>query len=369
MSTMRTHKWLAWHALGCFLLVLAFPSITEAHGNHPKRGKRLGQCGQASKQTERIARHTVGFAVERYQVDDLVSQEEFESASRSMDYFLRWKLGGAVPVCAQYVSTGYGHFERAYSDEGGAMLLGVLHFSRQDPELVVPDWMIKYIKAYVGMTEPTIYGYLLRDLDLPEPLALQLVQKIRGEVVKVSLDAIQSVKAYLPKKFDVKNRLVDEAIEARRSDAGASGTLPSRGTKKGSPFAKGRALSPELLDRAANPPTEEGPIGRVPPGRGGSGGASSGGQSGGCEDPYASDECYCRAFPDDQYCSGEDQFAEQDPESFEDYAYPSEDFGSSESEFGGPGGFGQGGESDSYSGSEQGPLQGGVPWYEQLRGR
>ncbi len=340
-----------------FLVNTALPASVEAHGSHPKGGKRLQQCGKADKQTKRVARHTTGAAVERFQLKELITQEDFDRASREMNHFLRWKLGGKVAVCGQYVSTGYGHFEKAYGDEAAAMMLGVLSFSRQDAELEIPDWMINYIEKYVGFTEPSLYGYFGKDLGLPEPLIFQLTNKIRRKLVDETLH----VKVYIPKKFDVDNRLVEGSIVAKKTEAQGGGSPPSvLGKNKSLVNPRLGTFSTRTPNKGTGSSPGKGPIGKSPP----IGGSGTGTSPDVCEDPYSSEDCYCQAFPED--CAGGGQYAEEDFKGTKDTSY---DYFEERSDMESEESFEKRDSFDPFSsGSEQGPLQSDVPWYEKLGG-
>ncbi len=209
----------------CFLIGAGAPLPVEAHGDHPKRAKRVGQCSKPGKQTDRIGRHAAGYALGRFGLQGIVNEDDKRRAGRHMSNYLRWKLGGKVAVCGQYVSTGYGHFERAYGDEAAAMLVGVFYFNRQDPELYVPEWLLAFVKKHVDkVTQVSVYGFLLQDLGLPEPLAIQLRNRIMGELSKVAFNAVRSVKAYWPKKYDFDNKLLLASIKAKRQAHRAAAT-------------------------------------------------------------------------------------------------------------------------------------------------
>ncbi len=109
------------------LIVASLPGSVEAHGKHPGRARRVKSCTTKGdvRMTRSVAGHTVNYALGRHQLQDRVTQADIDRAVSEMYDFLKRKLGNPTAVCAQYISTGYGHFERAYSDEARAMLLGV----------------------------------------------------------------------------------------------------------------------------------------------------------------------------------------------------------------------------------------------------
>ena len=108
------------------LIVASLPGSVEAHGKHPGRARRVKSCTTKGdvRMTRSVAGHTVNYALGRHQLQDRVTPADIDRAVSEMYNFLKRKLGNPTAVCAQYISTGYGHFERAYGDEARAMLLG-----------------------------------------------------------------------------------------------------------------------------------------------------------------------------------------------------------------------------------------------------
>ena len=208
--------------LACLLLVAIGPTPAEAHGSHPGRATRVRECTQSSSaQTGRIAKHVAGYARDvRWRLNDFVTQADNQRVTVELFRLLRWKLGGAVAVCAQYVSTGYSHFEKSYADEAAALYLGVISFSRQQPEIVVPTWMLDILKWQLE-TDEAILKYW--SVIFPANLAVRV-----GQAVLAALENNISgkVTAYIPKGYDVDNRLVEAAIKAKRD----AQQLASQGT-------------------------------------------------------------------------------------------------------------------------------------------
>jgi hypothetical protein len=55
---------------------------------------------------------------------DLVDETAIKKARKETYAFLKWKLGNPSAICGQYASAGQKHFNKAYSDEAAAALLG-----------------------------------------------------------------------------------------------------------------------------------------------------------------------------------------------------------------------------------------------------
>lgn len=214
MKTDHRNPWRAGVVLLAALVSVA-PAAVHGHGDHPQAAKRTAQCSKAGEQTGRIARHTAGYALQRYELDRLVADHDKDRAGKQMNHFLRWKLGGAVAVCGQYITAGFGHFERAYSDEAAAMMLGILQFGRQEPELTLPDWVIAYLNFEYDMATIGGTAMVLEELGLPDHYINRVRRLIYEQLLQPVFDAVVNVSAYLPKGFDIDNRFVREAIAAR----------------------------------------------------------------------------------------------------------------------------------------------------------
>lgn len=209
--------------LSC-LLGLCLPPPVAAHGKHRSQATRVDQVRRHgdAKMTKRVAGHVVKEAILRYELKDAVSKEDVARAKKEMYNFLKWKLGGPAAIAGQYISTGYGHFEKAYTDEAGGILLGVIRFDKVQPELVMPKWMQDELKKQAGESGPAI-ATLLQRYGVPLPLA----QMIGSKVAEVLTKGVQrNVAAFMPKAYDVDNRLVAAAIKARK-EAGITATQPA----------------------------------------------------------------------------------------------------------------------------------------------
>ena len=204
-------------AIGMGFALLAsvvLPTLASAHGKHPGRAARVKQCRRLHRTVQSVAGHTTNHAIERFRLKGLVSQADIDRAQREMARFLKWKLMGAPAVCGTYVGHGYGHFERAYGDEAAALMLGVISFHRVKPEIVVPDWLVKFIKKQVQtQTAQAITAFLSSELGFPPAVASFIGSRVAAELAK---KIPKKVTAFLPKKYDVDNRLVMKAIEAKR---------------------------------------------------------------------------------------------------------------------------------------------------------
>lgn len=201
-------------SLICLLLGAALPPPVEAHGKHRPRATRVDQVRRHgdAKMTKRVAGHVTKEAIIRYDLENLVSDADIERTKDEMYTFLKWKLGGPGAIAGQYISSGYDHFEKAYTDEAAAMLLGVISFAGKEPELVMPKWMQSYLKAKAGESGPAVSQYL-QTQGVPALVADQLGKKV-AEVLTKGVE--RNVATFIPKEYDVDNRLVRGAIQARK---------------------------------------------------------------------------------------------------------------------------------------------------------
>ncbi len=204
----------------CYLVGVSLNELAEAHGKHRPRATRVDQVRRHgdAKMTKRIAGHTIKEAILRYKLEEIVAQEDIERGKKEMYNFLKWKLGGPGAVAGQYVSSGYDHFEKAYTDEAGGILLGVISFANKEPELVMPKWMQDYLKVQAGATGPAIAKYLESE-GVPKELAAKIGQKV-AEALVAGVE--RNVAAFMPKSYDIDNRLVRAAIRAKKAPGMAS---------------------------------------------------------------------------------------------------------------------------------------------------
>lgn len=206
--------------LATLVLGLAAPAafagdLPNCKQNHPGRQNRVEDSIKKgdSEIARKVAKHCVKYSIQRYGLDGLVSEAEIDNAKSRMYSFLKWKLGSPSAVSGQWISSGYGHFDKAYSDEAGALVLGVFQFEDKEPELKVPAWLQKSLVAKAGSSGPGIAA-LLSSYGVPEVIAVPIGNKIAAELAKAT--ERNTVGYYLPKEFDFDNRLLEAAVVARR---------------------------------------------------------------------------------------------------------------------------------------------------------
>lgn len=252
-----SHRLFALPTSIAFLLALAAPVVRAGDGpdcdqKHPGRQNRVEDSVKKgdAEIAKKVASHVVKYAIQRYELASLITDEDKDHAKNRIYSFLKWKLGSPSAVCGQWVSSGYGHFDKAYSDEAGALLLGIFKFEDKDPEILFPEWLQATLVGKAATSGPAIAA-LLSSYGVPEALSVPIGNKIAAELAKAT--ERNTVGYYLPKDFDFDNRLITVAIAARRAHEAAQaakakeskGKLGSVPVKGGTPPAKGGTPPPK----------------------------------------------------------------------------------------------------------------------------
>ncbi len=217
----KQYRWLSLVALAAWAAPVSAQQ-PKCSQDHPGKQHRIESVAKRkdTRMTLSVAGHVVKYAIQRFNLAGLVSQGDIdrvisikgETGSGEMYNFLKWKLGGPGAVAGQFVTAGYEHFDKAYSDEAAGMLLGLISFAKTEPELVMPAWMQTYLKAQAGQSGQAISVYL-QGQGVPAPLADAIGSKVSEQLTK----AVQrNVAAFIPKSYDVDNRIVAAALKARR---------------------------------------------------------------------------------------------------------------------------------------------------------
>src|SRR6266542_1196181 len=124
-------------------VAMSYPKCSQDHPNKEHRLESLTRRGD-SRMLWSAAGHTVKYSVERFRIADLIDTNGWESCKKGrncpayfdeMYRFLVWKLGTPALGAAQWLSAGYEHFDKAYSDEAAGILLGLIDFRNVKPEI------------------------------------------------------------------------------------------------------------------------------------------------------------------------------------------------------------------------------------------
>ncbi len=210
-------------AIAAWVAAPVYAQAVKCSQDHPDkrhRAESVAKRGDA-RMTLSVAGHTTTYAQQRFNLQGLITQADIDrviwikgdKGGGEMYNFLKWKLGGPAAVAAQFIGAGYEHFDRAYSDEAAAILLGIISVGQGQPELKMPPWMVEYLKKGAGQSKQAVSNYLQKEWSLDAATA----DTIGAKVAEVAVAGVaRNVAAYMPKKYDVPNRAVEDAIRARR---------------------------------------------------------------------------------------------------------------------------------------------------------
>ena len=230
-------------------------TLTEVAG-HPERS---AECAQGdTKVVRKIVSHTINHAKERYQLaPPVIRVDDTPRAEKEMYEFLNWKLGSPSAVCGQYVTAGQKHFDKGYSDEAAAALVGMELPGAGRAQFRLPkkfsDELKNSIRDCTGQatTQPQSTS-TQQSTTPPESTTLsqraqargqELTEKCKAQVSKVAetfekkygipkehvekrlkeisgagVKAVDRVGFDLPKKWDVENTFVEKLIADRRAE-------------------------------------------------------------------------------------------------------------------------------------------------------
>lgn len=123
--------------------VKQYPKCTRNHPGKTRRAESLAKQGD-SRMGLSAARHAIRYAIERYQIQDLVSDTSLARADKDMYEFLKWKSGSASLLAAQWLTAGYQHYD-SHADEAAATLLGY-DLPGPQHQLRLPEQLTAWIK-------------------------------------------------------------------------------------------------------------------------------------------------------------------------------------------------------------------------------
>lgn len=102
-----------------------YPRDSQPHPDHAYRAEKVRTDNwSATRVTESAAGHAVIYARQRYGIGDLVSDVDYERASKEMADYLSWKHGSQSVVAEQWITAGYHHFD-TYVAVAAAALIGM----------------------------------------------------------------------------------------------------------------------------------------------------------------------------------------------------------------------------------------------------
>jgi hypothetical protein len=201
-------------ALFALLLLIVGISAEPVQAGTSERAAKCATKGD-SKTSKSIAKKVVNHAIKQYDLGDLTDDTTQKAARKEVYEFLKWKLGNPSAICAQYVTAGQKHFNKAYADEAAAALVGFNlpnekagRATFQLPPEIVDLWVMTEKLKNAGK------AYLLQGfLGIPSGLSRQVLNEITEQKAKV----IKRLGFNIPKKYDFPTPLLLITIDAKRN--------------------------------------------------------------------------------------------------------------------------------------------------------
>lgn len=202
--------------LTCLTLVALclFSTSGVAFAGKIERAAKCATKGDA-KVSKNIAKKMVKYAVKKYVIEDLVDEQTMKQAKKEIYGFLKWKLGNPTAVCAQYVTAGQKHFNKAYGDEAAAALLGFNlpnekagRATFQLPPELVDFWVMTEKLQNAGKAYVLQYYYRI---------PATLTKKILDTQTELTARVLKQTGFNIPRDYDFPNEMVLVAIEAKRN--------------------------------------------------------------------------------------------------------------------------------------------------------
>jgi hypothetical protein len=182
-----------------------------------------------AKKSKEIASHTVGYAIEHYDLKDLISKDDIDRARADVYDFMKWEVGSPSAIAAQYTTAGYKHFERRFGDEAAASLLDVnLPGEKGKPEITLPKTISAILKGLVDSLGAQAASVMQSQYGIPPQVTAELV-KIMSRGGKKAIDRLGF---NMPKNWDIDNRIVKELIYLRRNPPTAQASSGEKSTSK-----------------------------------------------------------------------------------------------------------------------------------------
>jgi len=212
----------------------SMPPCTQHHPGREHRIEAVAKAGDAHMAMS-AAGHATRYAIQRFHLENFYL--DIDHAQREVYEFLKWKMGNPAAIAAQFIAAGYQHFDRAYSDEAAAALLGTdLPSEQNGAQMTLSSNFTAKLKeeidkdlgpgaSFGGIEEEIILGY-----GAPEPIAYQIATALAvykaGQMPRVGFN--------MPKSWDIDNRLVEAMIAARTTPSTAAqlGTAAPRALRK-----------------------------------------------------------------------------------------------------------------------------------------
>lgn len=195
----------------------ALPKCSQDHPGRQHRAESLAKRGD-SRMAWSAAAHATKYAVERFALKDLVKESDLEPAFDATYEFLKWKLGNSAAIAATWLDAGYGHFDKAYSDEAAAILIGFQLPAEKGGHSTfrLPPQLVELRRSLGKATAPVLAKAIESEWGIPAAMSEPLIKAW----VDIENDALKRAGFSLPKKYDFPNGLLRAAIDAKRDPAG-----------------------------------------------------------------------------------------------------------------------------------------------------
>jgi hypothetical protein len=239
------------------------PKCPQKHPGQQNRVEDALKKGDAAI-SKKVAKHTVKYAIERFALQGLFDDDAYAKAKSETYEFLKWKLGNPSAICAQWVSAGYKHFDKAYSDEGAAALLGFGLPGEKGghSEFYLPpkfvDLLAQLVKAH-GSAQ--VAQALEQQYGIPSFITKPVLDRLVDEAAKI----LKRVGINIPKDYDFPNGLIRAAADAKRNPSSFLKKIED-GIKN--PTTAGKAVDVPSKTAGGAPPK----AGGAPPTKAGAGG-------------------------------------------------------------------------------------------------
>ncbi len=226
---------------GLQLLLSASPAGAFSHKtlqDAPGKAKRAAECAKGdTKQVKQIIRRTIKHAKEKYKLTDglLEDLEDTKRAEKEMYDFLNWRMGSPSAVCGQYTTAGQKHFDKGYSDEAAAALLG-MQLPGEGRALKLPKRVSAQLKAQIKSCADQVASAVKGEAPASQapasaaPVSKSTKDKVTDKITAPAMEkvsaACQAQVAKLRKeldKYSIPTELQDEAIKMI-GDASLAGT-------------------------------------------------------------------------------------------------------------------------------------------------
>lgn len=229
--------------LATILSFLMLPWITPAEAKFHKRllddpkgkAERSAECAKGdTKVVRKIVNGTIKHAKEKYKLaSPVVNDADTKGTEKEMYDFLNWKIGSPSAVCGQYITAGQKHFNRGYSDEAAASLLGMELPGSGQAKFKLPKRISDQLKAQIKSCADQVAGTVAGKAPgspapaSPAPASQAVTDKLTAQAMeKVSASCKQQVdrlRQQLDKDYSIPPELQDLAIK-KIGEAAVAGT-------------------------------------------------------------------------------------------------------------------------------------------------